>query len=278
MQRPRFQIIDDQTGTVTVQLEAGYFDDFSFDFGWTAASVGAVSGFWERGRPFYSGSNATPTQDADYDCGYEAFITGNGAYFNSDIDDVDDGTVVLYSPIFDLSTYTDPHVNFVRFFFNYFGPNQVNDSMKVYLSNGTQTELIDFIGPNINQSEWQVVSKRVLNFLTPTSSMQLIVKVSDDIANINITDAAFDFFTVTNQSILGVVEQISDFELYPNPVLDQLTIQSSTEGVVSIYTIDGLCLGIYQINEENTTIDLSSFASGIYLIQNGETTFRVLKQ
>ncbi|MCC6701609.1 MAG: choice-of-anchor B family protein [Fluviicola sp.] len=272
------QVIDDQTGTVTVQLESGYFDDFSFDFGWTAASVGAISGFWERGRPFYSGSNATPTQDADYDCGYEAFITGNGAYFDSDIDDVDDGTVVLYSPIFDLSTYTDPHVNFVRFFFNYFGPNQVNDSMQVFLSNGTQTELIDFIGPNINQSEWQVVSKRVLDFLNPTSSMQLIVKVSDDVANINITDAAFDFFTVTNQSILAIDEETFELKLFPNPVEDQLTIQSPAEGVISIYSIGGLYLETYQLQEGDTTIDLSSFAPGIYLIQKGEATFRVLKQ
>ena len=62
-------------------------------------------------------SKESNPEDDSQDCGVQAYITGNGGGQVGN-DDVDDGTTVLTSPIFDLTAYGDPHVTFERWFFN----------------------------------------------------------------------------------------------------------------------------------------------------------------
>lgn len=271
-------ILSNQTGVITIQLATGYYDDFSFDFGWTSTSVGAISGFWERGKPVEDNDGSTPAIDADYDCGNEAYLTGNSVIFGQVDNDVDDGEVFLYSPIFDLTSYSNPFVNYVRYFFNFYGPNLVNDTLIVYLSNGTQTLKIDEVGPNISNTEWQVVSKRVLDYLSPSSNMQLIVKVGDDFANGNITEGGFDFFTVTNYSILELDEEKTMFAYYPNPVSDFLSIETDSETSIHVFAINGSKVATYELLEGKHSIDISAFEAGVYFLKNGTSTYRIVKQ
>src|SRR5690606_5596459 len=102
-------IFDDATGSITVYLEKGYYDDFSFGFGWINTGD-AVTGHWTRGIPFGTEENANPDRDAPWDCGGYAYVTGNLANYGFTLDDVENGEVKLFSPIMDLTTYADPHV------------------------------------------------------------------------------------------------------------------------------------------------------------------------
>ncbi|MEO0340927.1 MAG: choice-of-anchor B family protein, partial [Bacteroidota bacterium] len=94
---------------INVTLTEGYQDGFAADQGWTVASS-ASTGDWEREVPIgtvFEGETINPDADVPDDNGVFAFITGNevGA-FNAF--DVDNGIVTLSSPIFDLSQYENP--------------------------------------------------------------------------------------------------------------------------------------------------------------------------
>ncbi|MEL6670257.1 MAG: choice-of-anchor B family protein, partial [Bacteroidota bacterium] len=97
------------TGSTTLnyELEIGYQDGFQLDFGWTAtASEGTSTGFWERGVPNGTIDDSdvyAPFSDASGDLGNHAYVTGNSMDNGSiGFDDIDNGTVTLTSPIFDL--------------------------------------------------------------------------------------------------------------------------------------------------------------------------------
>lgn len=74
-----------------------------------------------------------------------------------------------------------------------------------------------------------------------------------------------------------------DFTYYPNPSAGLVNITSGTniEGI-SVYNVAGQLLISKKVNASETTIDLSSFASGIYFVKalNGtkEVNFRIVKQ
>lgn len=100
---------------LTLMLEKGYMDDFTFDFGWSETSS-AESGDWERGVPFISYIPAvrpTPDNDSPNDCGESCFVTGNQKG-NS----VEKGEVTLISPVFDLTSYNEPFLNYERWFYS----------------------------------------------------------------------------------------------------------------------------------------------------------------
>ncbi len=270
--------IDPQTTAISVQLQSGYYDDFTFDFGWTSSSINATTGFWERGVPFYNFTNATPQQDAVYDCGDQAYVTGNAASYDSNLDDVDEGIVRLISPTFDLTGMADPYINYERFFFNYHGPNLINDSMVVYLSNGSELARIDFIGPEIYYATWEAMSKRVLDFMPVTSTMQLIVTIGDQPADGNITDGAFDRFSVTNTPLASLNEtEKTDGVLYPNPTHDRVRITGQSQTNFEVLDIHGRSKKQGVIDGSHVEIDLSDLDAGVYFIQWEGRSHRILK-
>lgn len=73
-------------------------DDFETDGGWTAASLGASSGLWQRGVPV-NDPNWAYDPESDSDGSGQCWLTQN-ALGNTD---VDNGAVQLTSPAYDLS-------------------------------------------------------------------------------------------------------------------------------------------------------------------------------
>jgi len=179
------------------QIDMGYSDDFALDLGWTSSST-ASTGAWERDVPVgttLGGNPSNPGADASGDCGEEAYITGN-AGGNAGSDDVDGGEVTLFSPLFDLSAYSDPYIEFERWFFNSGGSGPANDSLVIALSNGTTTAIIDFaVANDPNAGSWAPKSIRVTDFLSPTSFMQIQVRAMD-IPTGHISEGGFDKFMV----------------------------------------------------------------------------------
>jgi choice-of-anchor B domain-containing protein len=254
--------------SITIFLEPGYYDDFTFDFGWDTIHTGVKSG-WVRDIPVGVEKNGfiqNPFNDIGWDCGKYAYLTGNGSDL-SNTDEVDQGEAILLSPIMDLSTYTSPHVNYALWYFNKYGSTPPNDTLFIYMNNGVDQVLIDFLAPETaTMSQWIGHSVSLNDKITVTNTMQLIVYISDYIETININDAGLDFFSVTDFSVLYTPVNISEKDkllIYPNPFNDVVYIsQEYTE--VMIYDFTGKL--VYHAKNQ-IQMDLSLLTNGFYLIK-----------
>jgi hypothetical protein len=177
---------------------------------------------------------------------------------------VENGESILLSPIMDLSGYTTPHINYKIWYFNRFGPNPPNDTLYIYMNNGIDQVLIDFYDPETTtMGQWLNNSVSLIDKMMVTSTMQLIVYISDYPETVNITKAAFDYFYVTDFSVLSYDDiEEKEISIYPNPFTDQLFI-SETNSNLMIFDFSGQ-LVFESVNE--TAINLSHLSKGIYLV------------
>lgn len=262
-------LILSNTDTVKLFLDEGYYDDFTFDFGWNV-SGNADKGYWEREIPVgvvgTSGIIQNPFNDVPWDCGDFAYLTGNGSSA-SNTDEVNGGEVVLISPVFDLTGYTDPHVNYTSWFYNQFGYQPLNDTLKFYLYDGVNSVLIDKkFHENTNMSHWVPNSIRIADFMTPSSYCQLIVTLSDDINSVNVAEGGIDNFSITDFSMLQSSTNFSEiaYNVYPNPVNDILYIDSDI--IPESITVFDLSGQLIMQNQHQNSIGFSTISEGIYIV------------
>jgi choice-of-anchor B domain-containing protein len=259
-------LINSSVTNITLYLEEGIYDDFTFDYGWTVYGT-AEKGMWEREVPVgvdIGGVLESPYFDSDWDCGSKAFLTGNGSSAGND-QEVENGDTYLVSPVFDLTGYSDPHINYNVFYYNNIGPFYPDDTLFVDLYNGTETvNLQKFHIDNTFMSHWLPFSVPVGNLMTMTSTMQLIVHISDYPETVNICDAAFDNFYVTDFSMASTDELLTDqISIFPNPVTSELNILGVLAGSVQIRDVSGKMVSEQGLNG---AVDMSGLQKGIYLI------------
>ncbi|MCH2224403.1 MAG: choice-of-anchor B family protein [Crocinitomicaceae bacterium] len=275
------QIIDATTGEITVSLQPGYYDDFTFDFGW-ATSGSASTGLWERGVPFGTSSNSAPSEDAINDCGEIAFVTGNEMTTDADLDDVDDGTAILISPVMNLTGLTDPYVNYMRWFYCQFGPNGANDSLYVEVSNGIQSVQIDVVKTKSPTDptfqEWNVVSLRLSDYIAITNTMQFFFRTGDLDPDINITEAGVDYFYISDG--VSSIEEVEDNDLviYPNPTSGLLSVEGlETAEEYSVFNMQGQKVLFGTLVPEQNKIQFSSVESGVYFLHLNDNITKIFK-
>lgn len=273
------QVIDQNTGVLNVSLTPGYYDDFELDFGWSVNGT-AHTGIWERGVPHATSSGSVVNADVPWDCGTSCFVTGNNPNLHPDFDDVDQGNTVLVSPPMDLSGLTDPHFNYARGYYNYYGPLAVDDTLKIYASNGTQLVVIDaVVPPQGNAMAWEYKSIPLSGFLPITSTMQIVVAIADYDPNINITEVAFDQFYVTNFSVNGLNEQKQEIGIYPNPCAETVTFDGLLTNE-AFYVSDAFGRIITQgiSVSGKTTLDVSAWKPGFYVLNASGGVRKFIKQ
>jgi len=191
--------IDTATGPIAIALDSGLYDDFSFDFGW-GVSGNAASGTWERVEPVgtnYSGvGDANPDVDVSIDCYDHAYITGNGGG-SAGNDDVDNGNTIIKSPLFDLTTYTEPYVKYYRWFFNDGGGGTPNDTLRISLSNGSVSVVLEEVTQSsAANSSWVSRSYKVSDYIAATNLMQLTIETADYAGSGHLVEAGLDMFRV----------------------------------------------------------------------------------
>lgn len=260
--------IDATTQQLTVYLKKGYYDDFTFDFGWSVLA-NAQTGNWERAIPNPT-TNTVFDYDAQYDCFDICMVTGNGTTLNPDQNDVDNGSTSLISPIFDLNGLSTPYLNYARSFFCFHGPGNFDDTLSIWLSNGLQTVLIEqIIGPQGNPMQWEYKSIELNGLIPFTNTMMLSLSIADYPGNPNITEAAFDHFSITNASVLSAtnLEIGQNIKLYPNPGHDQLKIQGiDREYAYEISQLDGKICAHGLLSPTVNTVDTSYLPNGFYFV------------
>ncbi|MFT4600360.1 MAG: choice-of-anchor B domain-containing protein [Arenicella sp.] len=259
-------LLDNMSSGITLYLDQGIYDDFSLDFGWTVFGD-ATKGMWTREIPVgvdAGGTIENPFTDAPWDCGNKTFVTGNGSTAGN-TDEVGGGETTLASPLFDLSGYSSPYVNFNVFYYNMFGPFYPADTLFVTMFNGTETVSIAKIHKdNINMNQWVPKSYEVPAGFTLTANMQLFVNISDYNATISICEAAFDHFSITDFSMVSIEEEVEEILFYPNPVSNVLIFKSGLLGRFEIFDLEGKSIKEGVISP---SISVNELSAGMYIIQ-----------
>lgn len=269
--------IDDQTGNITYELDEGYYDDFALDLGWTIASS-AAKGIWEIGEPLgttYNGNPANPDQDVVGGCSDKAYITGNNGSGVGD-DDVDNGFTEIKSPIMDLMNYNDPYIEYYRWFFNAAGNGPIDDTLKISITDGTTTVLLEQIADTFPVASWNYASFRVLDYLPLSSTIRLIVNVGDaNSGSQNLVEAGFDAFQVVG---LVSVPKVSNGKVAltanPNPFSASLEVNydymefGGKSVRLEMRDVAGRVVHIENLSASDGKITLNTdLAKGVYMLQ-----------
>lgn len=262
-------------------LELGYQDDFTFDLGWTTSFNQATKGFWERGKPNGSSTGSAPANDSDGDCNSNAYVTGNSTNQNPDSDEVKKGSVSLFSPFFDLVNYPNAVLSYDRWFYNYHGALPFDDSLKIIISNGTSSVLLDAQASDLNAfGNWHAKSFILADYITLTDKMQILVYTSDFDPGVNITEAGFDNFKIELEptNSVDVLSKMDKISVFPNPTQSNLILKGLTEGSeLKLVNAQGSLILQKNIVNENVELSLLNLESGIYFIEVNNQKFKVIK-
>jgi hypothetical protein len=96
--------------------------------------------------------------------------------------------------------------------------------------------------------------------------------------NLNNDTCAFTFGE--SSASVQLSEQSDKFSIYPNPAVNQVQIKTNHNHVGSnfyVYDFTGKMVFTGLLMAENTTVDMSEFSSGMYLIKIGSDVRDVLK-
>jgi len=284
------EITEDQD--ITLKLHRGYEDDFIFDLGWTVDG-NAETGAWVRDVPIGTfGNDGTAVNvdaDIDGDLGEECYMTGNGGG-GAGGDDIDAGETVLTSDIMDLTWYISPEITYSLWFVNRGGQGGQagpNDSLNVYITNGTVARLLESVQEDL--SEWRPQSRFVLDgFIEITDQMQLVV-VTGDYENGHIVESGFDQFKVEEGMPLAIedIESLNNFSVFPNPFSNTMTIKLDAEhnAVFDLQIIDihgKVVTDLRNLKHGDHVINADLLPSGFYIarVSDGSNTaeLKLIKQ
>ena len=95
------------------------------------------------------------------------------------------------------------------------------------------------------------------------------------------TENVHPTFNTENTCLVKVDERTADvFEIYPNPSVDFVKIQSNTAiKEVKIFSTTGALMHVYQnVTDTSLNIDVRAWSAGLYVIHVGEKTVRMIRQ
>ncbi|PKK82644.1 MAG: hypothetical protein CVT49_12590 [candidate division Zixibacteria bacterium HGW-Zixibacteria-1] len=166
------------------EMTTVFEDNFETVKGWTVSGEATV-GRWIRRQPYFT-LEGGPSKDYDQS-GY-CYVTDNPLY-----SDVDNGTTILTSPTFDLST-GDAVVEYARWYSNDEGgaPNADIFIVKISSDNGASWIDVEYVGPVVEASGgWFIHRFWVSDFIGPSPTVRLRFNASDLAAN-SVIEAGLD--------------------------------------------------------------------------------------
>lgn len=268
------------TQAFTLKLDKGYRDDFGLDYGWEVSGT-STTGVWERADPITispgGGFILTPENDAASDIGTECYVTGNDGQL--DVEDVEDGTMNLISPVMDLSTYNDPGFRGLLYFTSITFTQNSFDSLKIYISNGTEEALL-FESAGFTFS-WQLINKKIKPLLPLTKTMRVRIECFDNpaITEQDSYEAAFDGFRIVEGSAVGAQtpELEARFTVRANPFADQTLVEYETPAAgnyqLKVYDLLGRCQESFAVDGTGGFVFVgATLPAGMYIArleQNG---------
>ncbi|MFQ5463585.1 MAG: hypothetical protein ACE5E5_13295, partial [Phycisphaerae bacterium] len=173
--------------------------DFETNGGWTVS--GSVSdGPWDRGVPISGCDRGNPQSDFDGSgaCWLTDNTNGVGGNCNSD---VDGGTTILTSPVFDLSLADAPRVSYARWYSNTEGAAPQSDIFVVRVSSNGGASWVDLetVGPSGPEvaGGWFNKTFLISDFVSLTDQVRFRFEASDLGAG-SVVEAALDAFSIVD--------------------------------------------------------------------------------
>lgn len=279
------QIVDinGSSANLLAELDSAYYDDFSFDLGWTVQGS-ITTGAWERYIPnlSYQWGGMMPRNDMLNDFDKYCYLTG----FSQSR--MDTGYSDLKSPLFNASRYNDPYISFHYWLTSFDSTYSVSrDSLEVFLTDGVQNvKVATYYNGLYNWSTQK--NYKISDFLNPTNQMQVVFRIHNSNAA-NYKEAGIDKFqvgslsTVTNTEI---VESTSPFfiDAYPNPSQAGFKIHYKVNlekelPWIRVYDLMGRLVEQIKIDQNSAVLETGqNWPSGKYILQLGNQSKIIIKQ
>lgn len=262
--------VDEVDSMLVLVLNSGYHDDFSLDLGWET-SFTASSGAFVREEPngtFDNGSSVQPGYDAFGDCLDIAYISGNADTEELAVDDIDDGQIVLRSPIMDLSQNDFTYLNYYTWvYLNSFGSVEPNDSLNIWVTNGEDSVLVESKTHMSLQRDW-IFSSILLDDLIEVNENMRVHFIASDESPGHVFEVGVDLFSVTNEQMLSTERnelQADDLiDLYPNPISRSEVLNfSKLLTKVQVYSVNGQ---LVRESLNTSQISMNGLKAGMYTI------------
>lgn len=105
----------------------------------------------------------------------------------------------------------------------------------------------------------------------------LITKTTEGRSTLNL----YSIDKITFGFSTGIDESVAQrtMKIFPNPVNDSFTLSNTSEEIneITIYSIEGIKAGTYQIESSTKTLNISHLNPGIYFIAAGKETIKFIK-
>jgi len=267
-------------------------EDFDINFGaWSqgVASDNATTGMWVVDVPVASyGTPGTPSTIVQPGVqttsgGSMCAVTGNAPSITSGIgtNDVDAGVTTLESPIYNLSSYTNPILTYNRWWSNNSGANPGQDYWQAQITNDGGATWVGVEQTKVSDKSWRRFAFRITDYVSLSSTVQMRFMCSDSLivgAELNggsLVEGALDDYYLYEASGVGVDENavVTAVSVFPNPASNVINVSYELMNAedVSIVITNAIGQVIYtQAVKENNLgrhtlkIDTDLFAAGIY--------------
>ena len=177
----------------------------------------------------------------------KCLVTGNATSPGQGVGaaDVDNGRTSVLTPAFDISGFTNPMVEYIRWFSNNRGQNPGTEAWEVRIGvdNGTVWPLVEHT--YVSDQRWR---KRIFNVrdYVPTGNLiRLYFSVTDRTSNGGcVLEAGIDDFVIHDNGFpTGIANTtVEKASIYPNPANEQVIISlpvTYSSGSVSLYDLSG---------------------------------------
>lgn len=275
-----------------VQLVSQIVEDFENPLtGWTVgnysggigtlAADNAIAGKWIQAVPVGSNANGQPSQTgADHTSGTgQCLVTGNANSPNSAVGaaDVDGGVTTVVTPIFNIAGYSEPIIEYYRWYSNNRGSNPNSENWDVKISTTTSSALFTVDNTNVSDQSWRRRIFRVRDYLPNPNSVEirLIFRAEDKTNNGGaVVEAAVDDFIIYSKGWPASVGNVAveKASIYPNPsdemVNVQLPAQGYAKGTIGIFDFTGKKVSeVAIVNGQSTySLNTKSLAAGSYFL------------
>lgn len=209
-------------------------------------------------------------------------FTGNAEVIEgAGTNDCDAGRNTMYSPVYDLTAYTNPAISYYRWYSNDQGANPGNDPWRVYITNGDGSwkTLENTYTPDHG---WRCMAFRVLDYISISNEVQLKFVASDstmgsvDLEGQSLVEAAVDDLYLWNQADnVGMNEPASSIAIMvsPNPAAYNFMIKPDqpfkVDAPVQLLNVFGKTIYSNSLNRnsDQLVIPVKDLESGIYILR-----------
>ncbi|MBS1587098.1 MAG: T9SS type A sorting domain-containing protein [Bacteroidetes bacterium] len=243
--------------------------DNAFSGQWTQTTLTAV------GNPWPSGDHTTTFGSS--------LFTGSP----QSNEDVSGGATTALSPVFDVTGYTKPVIEYYRWFSNDMGENFKSDPFKVLIRDANNNNWIAVENTYQSDLNWRKRIFAVSQYLPQgTNHIQMKLQVSDSSLTDwfdngqSLTIAGMDDFYLYDAAGPNDVKNVTQVKasIYPNPADGQLIIsfsQADNNGYISLQDIKGreVYKATLSPGSVKYEVNISNLAAGIYnlVIQNNKS-------